>query len=592
MQTIQQLLQLQINIALESQNISTEGVSLDALRVVPTANAQFGDYQWNGALPLAKSLKTNPRALAQQIIEKLDVGEMSDAPEIAGAGFINFRLKTEWLEDFAVRVLNDARLGVPETESARTVVVDFSGPNVAKSMHVGHIRSTVIGDAIQRLLRFAGHDVVTDNHIGDWGTQFGKIIIGWKNYLDQDALQRDAVEEMNRLYKFVNEQAKSDSSVEENARQETLKLQNGDEENLAIWNRLRELSQLQFDDIYARLNVRFDYALGESFYNQRLNEVVEELKAKGIARESEGAVAVFSESDEPSKDDPFWKNQDGEWIPFPLLVQKSDGASLYGTTDLATIEYREKMFSPDEILYVVDARQSLHFRQVFATAQRWGFSSTRFEHIAFGTILGDDRKPLKTRSGDNVRLRDLLDEAESRALGIVQDKNPDLDETTQREIARVVGIGAIKYADLSQNRLSDYVFSWDKMLALQGNSAPYLMYAYVRIRSILRKAENEDVPFNRVLDSLTLEEKAEVELVKYIARFPLAIETSLKDYGPNALCDYLFDLAQKFTTFYDACLVLKSEEPLRSSRLLLCDLTSRVLQQGLQLLGIETLEAM
>ena len=592
MQTIQQLLQLQINIALESQNISTEGVSLDALRVVPTANAQFGDYQWNGALPLAKSLKTNPRALAQQIIEKLDVGEMSDAPEIAGAGFINFRLKTEWLEDFAVRVLNDARLGVPQTENARTVVVDFSGPNVAKSMHVGHIRSTVIGDAIQRLLRFAGHNVVTDNHIGDWGTQFGKIIIGWKTHLDQDALQRDAVEEMNRLYKLVNEQAKSDSSVETSARQETLKLQNGDEENLAIWNRLRELSQVQFDEIYGRLNVSFDHTLGESFYNERLNAVVKELKAKGIARESEGAVAVFSESDEPSKEDPFWKNQDGEWIPFPLMIQKSDGASLYGTTDLATIEYREKTFSPDEILYVVDARQSLHFRQVFATAQRWGFSSTRFEHIAFGTILGDDRKPLKTRSGDNVRLRDLLDEAESRALGIVQDKNPDLDETTQREIARVVGIGAIKYADLSQNRLSDYVFSWDKMLALQGNTAPYLLNAYVRTRSIFRKAESQDIKVDRSIQSLSLEQQAELDLVKYLLRFPLAIETALDDHRVNALCDYLFELAQKFHFFFENCHVLSSEEPLRSSRLLLCDLTSRVLQQGLQLLGIETIEAM
>ncbi len=592
MQTIQQQLQDSVNKVLQELNIDTSSVSPDALRVVPTANAQFGDYQWNGALPLAKSLKTNPRALAQSLIEKLDVSELSQVPEIAGPGFINFRLKTSFLETFAIRVLEDARLGVPEAEDKKTVVVDFSGPNVAKSMHVGHIRSTVIGDAIQRLLRFAGHNVITDNHIGDWGTQFGKIIIGWNEHLDKNNLQQDAVEEMNRLYQLVSKQANNDPAVEEQARQETLKLQNGDETNLAIWNILRELSQVQFDEIYSRLNIHFDHELGESFYNNRLNEVVEELKAKGIARESEGAVAVFSEHDEPSKDDPFWKNDKGEWVPFPLLVQKSDGASLYGTTDLATIQYRVETWQPDAILYVVDARQSLHFRQVFATAKRWGFSSTRLEHIAFGTILGDDRKPLKTRSGDNVRLRDLLDEAESRALEIVREKNPDLSEEQQKNIARVVGIGAIKYADLSGNRLSDYVFSWDKMLALQGNTAPYLINAYVRTRSIFRRAEALGIPSNSTPHELHLEQEAEVDLVKYLLRFPLAIETTLEDFGPNALCDYLFELAQKFHFFFENCHVLKSEEPLRSSRLALCDLTSRVLKQGLNLLGIETIEAM
>ena len=590
MQTIQQQLQSHINNALQTLDIDTQNVSPEALRVVPTSNAQFGDYQWNGALPLAKTTKTNPRALAQSVLEQLNVDEISEAPEIAGAGFVNFRLKTGFLENFTYRVLEDARLGVPLVENAQTIVVDFSGPNVAKPMHVGHIRSTVIGDSIQKMLHFAGHNVITDNHVGDWGTQFGKVIIGWKNYLDGSALQNDAVAEMGRLYKLVNEMAKNDSAIEEQARQETLKLQNGDEENVVVWNKLRELSQQQFDEIYGRLGVSFDHTLGESFYNPQLNEVVEELKAKGIACESEGSIAVFSEHDEPSKNDPFWTSKDGELIPFPLMIQKSDGASLYGTTDLATIQYRVKTWNPDAILYVVDARQSLHFQQVFAVAKRWGFSSTRFEHIAFGTILGDDRKPLKTRSGDNVRLVDLLDEAEARALEIVRQKTPDLPEESQKNIARVVGIGAIKYADLSSNRLSDYVFSWDKMLALQGNSAPYLLYAFVRIRSILRRAENEHIEYSKC--EIKLQEPAEIALIKLIARFPIALETALEDFRPNALCDYLFDLAQAITAFYDACPVLKSGEPLRSSRLTLCDLTSRVLQQGLSLLGIETIEAM
>ena len=457
MQTIQQQLQNHINAALQTLEIDIANVSPDALRVVPTANAQFGDYQWNGALPLAKTTKQNPRVVAQSVIDNINVSELCNTPEIAGAGFVNFRVKTSFLETFTHRVLEDARLGVPIVENPRTVVVDFSAPNVAKPLLVHHIRSTVIGDAIQRLLRFAGHNVITDNHIGDWGTQFGKIIIGWKNFLDKDALQRDPIEEMGRLYKLINAQADADKAVEEQARAETLKLQNGDAENTAIWNRLRELSQAQFDEMYARLDVHFDHALGESFYNSRLQNVIADLKAKGLARDSEGAVIV-------SFDAPPLQET-------PMLIQKSDGASLYGTTDLATIQYRAQTFGADEILYVVDARQSLHFQQVFAAARLWGHSSTRFEHIAFGTVMGEDRKPFKTRSGGSITLKALLDEAETRALEIVREKNPDLDEESQKNIARVVGIGAIKYADLSGNRASDYVFSWDKMLALQGNSA-------------------------------------------------------------------------------------------------------------------------
>lgn len=546
------------------------------MRVVPTANAQHGDYQWNGALPLAKSTKQNPRALAQSVVEKLDVAEISAAPEIAGPGFINFRLTREFLENATLEATRDERQGVPVAETPRTVVVDFSGPNVAKPMHVGHIRSTILGDAVARLLRFAGHTVVTDNHIGDWGTQFGKMIIGWKNHRDEDALQRDPIAEMERLYKKVNAAAETDETIANLAREETTKLQNGDAENLAIWHKLIELSQAQFDEIYGRLNIEFDYTRGESFYNPALQGVVEDLKQKGIAVESQGAVIV--PFDEPKS------LQDK-----PLLVQKQDGSSLYGTTDLATIQSRVVEFAPDEIVYVVDARQALHFQQLFEAAKKWGYTDIAFHHVSFGSILGEDNRPIKTRSGESIRLKDLLDEAESRALQIVEEKNPDLPEEAKREVARAVGLGAVKYADLSQNRTTDYVFAWSKMLALTGNTAPYLQNAHVRIRSIFRKA---GIAPEQLSGELHLEADAEVALAKLLLRFPLAIETALSDYRLNALADYLFDVAQRFAAFYEACPVLISEEPTKTSRLILCSFTADVLKRGLHLLGIEAPEQM
>lgn len=574
--------------------METSGVSPDALKVVPTANAQFGDYQWNGALPLANTLKQNPRALAQQLVEKVDVDGISEAPEIAGPGFINFRLKPQFIASMAAQALRDEHLGVAPSSTPRTFVVDYSGPNVAKPMHVGHIRSTIIGDAVARLLRFSGHNVITDNHVGDWGTQFGKLIVGWKKHLDEAALQSDPISEMERLYKLVNARSESDPAVADEARAETAKLQNGDAENLAIWEKLRELSQQQFDEIYSRLGIEFDHTLGESFYNPRLGDIVRELKDKGVARDSEGAVAVFTDGTLPPKDDPFLIQRSGEWKDNPALVQKSDGSALYATTDLATLEYRAQQWHPDEIVYVTDGRQQQHFQQVFNAFRRWHpeYSSIVLSHAWFGTVLGEDGKPFKTRTGEAVRLKDLLDEAEARALGIVREKTPDLSEERQREVARVLGIGSVKYFDLAQSRTSDYVFSWDKMLSMQGNTAVYLQYAYVRIRSIFRRAQEQGIDTNQVLDELTLKEPAELELAKFILRFPLAIETALSDYRINALSDYLFDLAQKFTSFYDACPVLKSDEPLRSSRLALCDLTSQVLKQGLSLLGIETIEQM
>lgn len=578
--TVHQELQKQVETALKSTlgdaDIST--VAPNVLQVVPCAHEEFGDYQFNGALSLAKVLRTNPRALAQHLVAALDVAQISQAPEIAGPGFINFRLKREYVERMTGEVLSDPRLGVPPVETLRRIIIDFSSPNVAKPMHVGHIRSTIIGDAIARLLRFVGLEVITDNHLGDWGTQFGKLIVGWKNYLDQKNLERDPIGEMERLYKLVNEQSETNEDIADEARAEIAKLQAGDSENRAIWQRLRELSQRQFDEIYQRLGVQFDETLGESFYNDRLNIVVQELKERGIAQESEGAVIIKFDAPPAIADK-------------VLVIQKSDGAATYGTTDLATIQYRIQRWHPDEILYVVDARQSTHFLQVFEAARHWGYSPVALRHIAFGTILSEDGKPIKTRSGESVKLTDLLDEAEARALEIVREKNPDLSDEQQREIARVVGMGAVKYTDLSQNRTSDYIFSWDKMLAMQGNTAPYLQYAYVRIRSILRRAAEEAREPSHV-STMHLEHPAELDLAKFILRFGLAIETALSDYRLNALTDYLFELAQRFTAFYDACPVLKSESPLRESRLALCHLTGDVLKCSLNLLGIETIEQM
>jgi len=575
--TVQQQLQAQVDAALQAVLGDTDisAVSADALRIVPTGNPQFGDYQFNGSLPLAKALKQNPRALATSILEKLEVEAISEVPEIAGPGFINFRLKREYLQEKIGGILGDVRLGVPVTETPRQVIVDYSGPNVAKPMHVGHIRSTVIGDAIARLLAFAGHNVVRDNHIGDWGTQFGKMIIGWKKYRDDEKLAADPIAEMERLYQLVNKQSETDEAVAEQARQETAKLQAGDEENRVIWEKLRELSQDQFDHIYSLLDVTFDEVLGESFYNDRLQSVVEELKEKGIAHESEGAIIIRFEAPPAIADK-------------VLVIQKGDGAATYGTTDLATIQYREERWQPDEVVYVVDARQANHFMQVIETNRQAQFSDAELKHIAFGTILGEDNRPIKTRTGEPIKLVDLLAEAQKRAQDIAREKNPEAGDEQLAEIARVTGIGAVKYADLSQNRTSDYVFSWDKMLALQGNTAPYLQYAYVRIRSIFRKAGVSVEPGTPII----LQEPAELELAKFLLKFPLAIDTALSDYRINALTDYLFELAQRYNAFHENCPVIQSESPLRESRLALLQLTGDVLKQGLNLLGIETIERM
>ncbi len=587
MQTVQQQLQDKINAALLAVGVDLSGVSPDVFQVVPCANAQFGDYQFNGALPLAKANKTNPRALAQSLLEKLDVAGLCEAPEIAGPGFINLRLTREFLESMAAQVLGDERLGVPLTATPRTVVVDYPSPNVAKPLHVGHIRTMFIGDAIARLLRFAGHQVISDDHIGDWGTPIGMVIWGWPRFGDENFLGQNALEAMGNVYKTVKAMtgAKEGGTLTPQAketlaavREETAKLHRGDEQALALWKKLRDASQVEINAAYAQLGIKVDVTLGESFYHERLGNIIEDLKSKGLALESEGALIVPFEEPLHLRDK-------------PMLVQKSDGSFLYATTDLATIQYRMETWAPDEMVYVVDARQSDHFRQLFAAVKLWGFDKVSLKHITFGTILGEDGLPLKSRTGESPKLSDLMSEAQSRARATAQEKNAELSEEQLNEIGRVIGIGALKYADLSQNRVSDYIFSWDKMLAFQGNSAPYLIYAYVRVRSIFRRAQSEGL-ITDLPEKLTLSEAAELDLVKFILRYPLEIETALGDYRINAISDYLFSLSQKFTAFYDACPVVKSESPQRESRLALCELTARVLKHGLNLLGIETVEQM
>jgi len=487
-------------------------------------------------------------------------------------------------------------------------VIDFSSPNVAKPMHVGHIRSTILGDCLARTLRLLGHRVITDNHIGDWGTQFGKLLVGWKKHLDPAALKTDPISEMERLYKFVNAASETDEKILEAARQELVKLQSGDAENLKIWHEMIALSQKQFDTIYGRLGVKFDHSLGESFYNPRLKPLVDELVAKGIARESEGAIAIFFDAMPQLKDQ-------------PALIRKSDGGFNYTTSDLATLSYRLETWRPDEIIYVTDGRQQLHFQQVFAAFRKWqsvlsearaprdperrgrrgappSENEVKLAHVWFGSILGEDGKPFKTRSGETVKLADLLDEAEERALKIVSVKNPDLPEAQRREIARVIGLGAVKYADLLPNRQSDYVFSWDKLLALNGNTAPYLQYAYTRIRSIFRKSDvasalrADGSAHSADSTTLALSAPEEIVLARHLLNFGLTLEAVAEEYRPNFLCNYLYELAGKFTSFYENCPVLKADDATRASRLALCDLTARVLKQGLDVLGIETVEQM
>jgi arginyl-tRNA synthetase len=606
-----------------------------AVLVRPCPDPKFGDYQSNALMSLAKARKMNPRQVASDVVAKLNISDLCEPVEIAGAGFLNFRLKSGTVAETLQSAAKGEHLFFEKSSTPRTVVVDFSSPNVAKPMHVGHIRSTVLGDSLARVLRLLGHKVVTDNHIGDWGTQFGMLVVAWKGHVAATGKEPSQVDEVVELYKNIQasigeetrkalerdypekfqelrQQNVSDADIvkkilkeiagdkpvdfsptEVESRQELVKLQAGDSENLSIWKKLIGLSQVEFDGVYSRLDIKFDHTLGESFYNGRLQPIVDEFRRKGIGRESEGAIMVSFD------DNPQLKGN-------PAMIQKSDGAFNYATTDLATIDYRLETWHPDEIIYVTDGRQQLHFQQLFAAFRRWHpEEKVKLAHVWFGSILGEDGKPFKTRLGEVVKLADLLDEAEERAFKVVTEKNKDrpeaerLPESELPKIAPVVGLAAIKYADLLPNRQSDYIFSWDKMLALQGNTAVYLLYAYARIRSIFRKGNVDNLDSARGDARPTKDGQAallnapqELALAKHLLNFGLILEAVADEYRPNFLCNYLYDLAGHFTAFYEKCPVLKSEPEVRASRLLLLDLTAKVLKEGLSVLGINTLEQM
>ncbi len=543
---------------------------------------QFGDYQANLAMPLAKQLRKSPQEVARTLLDRVKLDDLCQSVNVAGPGFINLRLHDRWLAEELAHAVVDPRLGVPQVAEPRTCVVDYSAPNIAKPMHVGHIRSTVIGDCLCRMLRFVGHRVISDNHIGDWGTQFGMLIYGWRHFADPIAYQRDPLAELGRIYRHVNQLAEQDPQVAQKVLEETARLHAGDPENVALWREFVPRCLAELDALYRRLGVQFDYTLGESFYHDRLPDLVDELLQRGIARESEGAICIFLDGFEA-----------------PMIIRKKDGAFLYATTDLATLVYRVNTWHPDCILYVVDHRQSLHFRQLFTAANLLGYKALQLEHVSFGTILGEDGRPFRTRAGDTVALEDLLEEAVRRAREVVDANDdakpdgPELSEVDRARVAEVVGIGALKYADLSQNRTSDYVFSFDKMLAMTGNTGTYMQYAYARVRSIFAKAGLNADSLRQEGAAILLTTPEERALALELTRFDEAIELALTDWRPNQLTAYLFDLANKYSAFYENCPVLKAESPaLRQSRLLLCDLTARTIQKGLELLGIGVVEKM
>ncbi len=555
--------------------------------VVIASDTRFGDYQSNAAMILAKQLKTNPRALAEQIKAALKVEDLCEKITVDGPGFLNLTLSAAALAQRLSVIVKDDHVGVPQVEKAKTIVVDFSAPNIAKPMHVGHIRSTFIGDSLARVARFIGHKVITDNHVGDWGTQFGMIIHGWKTQLDQSKLKADPIHELVSVYKAVNAAAKADEAVLETCKSELVKLQQGDAENLGIWKECVRLTLEQLEKVYGALDIKFDHYLGESFYNDALAPLVAEMLNQGIATISEGATVVFSDGSVKPENDPFLIRDKDEWKPAPCIIRKGDGGYLYATTDLATIDYRVKEWQADEIWYVVGAPQQLHFRQVFAAAQRRGIT-TKMIHIAFGSILGPDGKMFKTRSGETVGLLEVIDEAIERARTAADEKEQGLSDAEKDEIARIIGGGSVKYAELSQNRLTDYKFSWDKMLSLQGNTAPYLINAYVRTRSIFRKLDGEVT----LTDDLAVTEPAERALAMKLAQFAENAHDILDDHRPNLLANYLYELADTYHSFYEACHVLRSEGTARNTRLTLCEATSRVFKTGLGLLGIQTTERM
>ena len=578
--------------SLGSQAIQ-DALQLDGPRpaiVRPTQDPKFGDFQINGAMPLGKELGKPPRELAQPIAEALSRIDAIEKAEVAGPGFVNIHLAPAWVASKLGEALADAsRDGVPVVEPAEKIIVDFSSPNIAKQMHVGHLRSTIIGDAIARILSFMGHDVVRDNHLGDWGTQFGLLIVGMREWGEESALLSDPIKELERVYKLASERAGNEEVFADRARAELAKLQNGDPENRALWEHFVEVTRGALETVYAELDVSFDVWLGESAYHDALPKVVDELLERGLAREDDGAVCIF------------WDEIDGAPKALrkqktPFIVRKKDGAFLYSTTDIATVEYRRDHFQADRALYVVDNRQGLHFQQLFTIMKLLGVEM-ELEHVGFGTVLGDDGKPLRTRdaSGAVITLASLLEESKERArqridegiaAGRLRVRPEEMDE-----VSKVVGIGAVKYADLRQNRLSDYQFDWDKMISFQGNAGPYLQYAYARCASIFAKGGIE-MDSVAVGTTIALDAAAEQTLGKHLLRFSDVVYQAGATSQPHLICEHVYELARAFNGFYAECPVLDAEGDVRESRLGLTALTARQIRRGLGLIGIGVLDRM
>jgi arginyl-tRNA synthetase len=554
------------------QEFKDSGHDFSGIRVAATANPQFGDYQCNDAMSLARVLRKSPCEIAQRVADAAELPESLDRLEVAGPGFINLHLKSGWLAGRVETISRRPDLGIPAAGQGRTVVIDYSSPNVAKPMHVGHIRSTIIGNALERLYRRLGYRVISDNHIGDWGTQFGILIMGYRRFVDKKAIERAPVEELERIYVKSYERTKADPEWLDRCRRELVKLQSGDAENRALWRQFVDLSLSEFEHIYRRLGVSFDLVRGESYYNDRLPSILDLLEEKGIVRESEGAMVVFL---------------DDEKLPV-CIVRKSDGGFNYAATDLATVMSREREFKPERIVYVTDERQQLHFRQVFAVCRKMG-CATDLVHVWFG-LMRLPEGTFSTREGNVIKLERLLDEAEARALEIVKQSSPDLPEKRHREIARAVGIGAVKYADLSQNPQTTVTFTWEKALALDGNSGPYLQYAYARIASVKDKYAERFPGKSPETHPIVFSEPIERALAVKIMRFPEIVVQAAESYKPSVVADYLYDLAQTYSTFYQNVPFLKADEGIRESRVRLCGAVAGVLRAGLDLLGIEVLE--
>lgn len=550
--------------------------------VRPSAKAQFGDYQANGVMGVAKKLGMNPREFAQKVIDVLDLDGIASKAEIAGPGFINIFLEPAFLAKQASAALADARLGIA-TQAQQTIVADYSAPNVAKEMHVGHLRSTIIGDAVVRTLEFLGHKVIRANHIGDWGTQFGMLIANLERVEKEQGEVSMELADLEGFYRESKKLYDEDEAFAERARAYVVKLQGGDEHCAKMWKKLVDVTMIQNQRNYDRLNVSLtrDDVMGESMYNDMLSVIVADLKEKGLAVESEGAQVVFLDE---------YKNKDGE--PMGVIVQKRDGGYLYTTTDIACAKYRYETLGADRVLYFIDSRQHQHLMQAWTIVRKAGYvpESVSLEHHAFGMMLGKDGRPFKTRAGGTVRLADLLDEATERAQKLIEDKNPELSTEEKANIANTVAMAAVKYSDLSKHRTTDYIFDWDNMLAFEGNTAPYMQYAYTRVASIFAKA---DIDMNSLSGDIMIGDDKEKALISKLLQFDEAVTSVAREGQPHLMCSYLFELAGQFSSFYEACPILNAaDENVKQSRLKLAALTAKTIKQGLDLLGIKTLERM